>query len=55
MLRGGNTTHIWFRTQRGRASWAADTRHDACDGIRLYELNLWIWRYCRGQAFLDDL
>ena len=27
-----------FRTQRGRAGWAAD-----------YELNLWMWRYGRGQ------
>ena len=38
-----------FRTQRGRDGWAADTRPDAGNGSRLYELNLWMWRYGRGQ------
>ena len=38
-----------FRTQRGRAGWAADTSPDAGNGSRLYELNLWMWRYGRGQ------
>lgn len=38
-----------FRSQRGRAGWAADTRPDAGNGSRLYELNLWMWRYGRGQ------
>ena len=38
-----------FRTQRGRAGWAADTRLDAGNASRLYELNLWMWRYGRGQ------
>ena len=37
----------------GRAvlgSGAADTRPDSGNGSRLYELNLWMWRYGRGQA-----
>jgi len=29
---------------------AADTRSDSGNGSRLYELNLWMWRYGRGQA-----
>ena len=28
---------------------AADTRPDSGNGSRLYELNLWMWRYGRGQ------
>ena len=50
---GGNTQPTIpyrFHTQRGRAGWAADTRPDAGKGSRLYQLNLWLWRYCRGQA-----
>ena len=27
----------------------ADTRHDRGNGSRLYEVNLWMWRYGRGQ------
>ena len=49
---GGNTQPTIpyrFRTQRGRAAWAADTRPDAGNGSRVYELNLWMWRYGRGQ------
>ena len=38
-----------FRTQRGRAAWAANTRPDGWNGSRLYELNLWMWHYCLGQ------
>ena len=38
-----------FRIQRGRAGWAADTRPDAGNGSRLYELNLCMWRYGLGQ------
>ena len=52
MLRGGeHTTHhpLSVRTQRGRAGWAADTRLDAGNVSRLYELNLCMWRYGRGQ------
>ena len=34
-------------------------RSDAGNGSRLYELNLWMWRYCRGQerkvSILDDI
>ena len=29
---------------------AADTRHNAGNGSRLYELNVWMWRYGLGQA-----
>ena len=52
MLRGGNTQPTipyHFRTQRGRARWAADTRPDASNDSRLYELNLRMWRYGRRQ------
>ena len=59
---GGNTQPTIpyrFRTQRGRAGWAADTRPDAGNGSRVYELNLWMWRYSRGQerkvSILDDM
>ena len=38
-----------FRNQRGRASWAADTRPDGGNGSCLYELNLCMWCYARGQ------
>ena len=37
----------------GRAvlgSGMADTRPDSGNGSRLYELNLWMWRYGRGQV-----
>ena len=49
---GGNTQpniHYRFRTQRGRAGRAADTRPDAGNGSRVYELILWMWRYGRGK------
>ncbi len=48
----GNKQHTIpyrFRTQRGRAGWAADSRPDSGNGSRLYELNMWMWRYGRGQ------
>ena len=49
---GGNTQPTipyCFRTQRARAGWTADTRPDASNGSRLYQLNLGMWRYGRGQ------
>ena len=27
----------------------ADSRNGAGNGSRLYEVNIWMWRYCRGQ------
>jgi hypothetical protein len=30
----------------GHAS--ADTQRDRCDSSRLYEVNIWMWRYARG-------
>jgi hypothetical protein len=32
------------------ADGAADTRSDSGNGSRIYKLNLWMWRYGRGQA-----
>ena len=49
---GGNTQPTIpyrFSTQQGRSGWSADTRPDASNGSRVDELNLWMWRYGRGQ------
>ena len=47
---GGNShptiPHSFRRHQL--AGGAADTRHDSGNGSRLYEVNLWMWRYGRG-------
>jgi hypothetical protein len=47
---GGNShptiPHSFHRHQL--AGGAADTRHDSGNGSRLYEVNLWMWRYGRG-------
>jgi hypothetical protein len=28
---------------------SADTQLDRGNGSRLYEVNIWMWRYCRGR------
>jgi hypothetical protein len=50
----GNTQptipHGFARSGRATlGAGAADTRSDSGNGSRLYELNLWMWRYGRGQ------
>lgn len=48
---GGNsnpTIPYSFRT-KNLSGGIADTRHDKGNGSRLYEVNIWMWRYGRGQ------
>ena len=38
-----------FKNSRNLGSASADTQPDRGNGSRLYEVNLWLWRYGRGQ------
>jgi hypothetical protein len=38
-----------FKNSRILGSASADTQLDSGNGSRLYEVNLWLWRYGRGQ------
>ena len=38
-----------FMNSRNLGSASADTQPDRGNGSRLYEVNLWLWRYGRGQ------
>jgi hypothetical protein len=38
-----------FKNSRILGSASADTQPDRGNGSRLYEVNLWLWRYGRGQ------
>lgn len=43
--------HSFARRGRGAlGAAAADTRQNSGNGSRLYELNVWMWRYGRGQT-----
>ena len=37
-----------FKDDRRLGSASADTQRDRGNGSRLYEVNIWMWRYCRG-------
>ena len=46
-----------FKNSRILGSASADTQPDRGNGSRLYEVNLWLWRYGRGQPrtmFIDE-
>ena len=38
-----------FKNSRILGTSSADTQPDRGNGSRLYEVNLWLWRYGRGQ------
>ena len=48
---GGNSNPTIPHSFRSRnlSGGVADTRHDKGNGSRLYEVNIWMWRYGRGQ------
>ena len=48
---GGNshpTIPYSFKDDRRIGHASADTQRDRCNGSRLYEVNIWMWCYCRG-------
>ena len=40
---------ISYKNSRILGSASADTQPDRGNGSRLHEVNLWLWRYGRGQ------
>ena len=46
---GGNSTPTLPHRFGNRQGAVADTSEERGNGSRLYELNLWMWRYGRGQ------
>ena len=48
---GGNS-HLMiphsFKDDQGLGSASADTQWDRGNSSRLYEVNIWMWHYCRG-------
>ncbi len=49
---GGNshpTIPNSFKDDQRLGSASADTQRDLCNGSRLYEVNIWTWRYGRGR------
>ena len=50
---GGNrypTIPHRFKDDRRLGDASADTQRDRGNGSRLYEVNIWMWRYCRGRS-----
>jgi hypothetical protein len=48
---GGNSHHTIqhsFKDDLSLGSASADTQRDRGNGSRLYEVNIWMWRYSRG-------
>jgi hypothetical protein len=39
-----------FKDDRRIGDGSADTQRDRGNGSKLYEVNIWMWRYCRGRA-----
>lgn len=52
---GNSQNTIPHRFSRQVRRGLADSRHNSGNGSRLYEVNLWMWRYGRGQARMDTV